>query len=207
MTLILQLMGTKDKNAKVVWGHVQVWHFDSCGVFHQSQQKGSSESPRAFLPAMDLSDLGQPLLSPNLSCQQVCEAAETSKSKLLVVKNKSQVSGTHSFQEDVSGEVGEEQFLFLLPFVHVGRVQGIWHPFLMVLHDLSLYPCYSKHGAQQYGPHLGACYKWKIPGHIPDLLSQSLPLTGPLHQGLEKLCSRFSKLMVFWLSRLNPRKL
>ena len=40
--------------------------------------RGSSEFPRAFLPALDLSDLGQPLLSPNLSCQQVSEAAETS---------------------------------------------------------------------------------------------------------------------------------
>ena len=30
--------------------------------------------PWAFLPALGLSDLGQPLLSPNLSCQQVSEA-------------------------------------------------------------------------------------------------------------------------------------
>lgn len=71
-------------------------HTASGGVFHQSQQRGRGiDSPAAFLPALDLSDLGQPLLSPNLSCQQVSEAAETSSSKLLAVKNKSHVSGIH----------------------------------------------------------------------------------------------------------------
>lgn len=78
----------------MISSHEQV-NTASGGVCHQSQQRGGTDSPAAFLPALDLSDLGQPLLSPNLSCQQVSEAAETSSSKLLAVKNKSHVSGIH----------------------------------------------------------------------------------------------------------------